>query len=47
MYTRDSWTDAWPKPTCCAALPGDRGQVRMNIEDPVRHSQATKQIGIR
>lgn len=37
MYISASCMDAQRRPTCCAALPGDRGQVRVNIEDPVRH----------
>lgn len=37
MYISASCMDAHHRPTCCAALPGDRGQVRVNIEDPVRH----------
>lgn len=33
-----SCTDVQSHPTCCVALPGDRGQVRVNIEDSIRHS---------
>ena len=33
-----SYTDVQSQPTCCVALPGERGQVRVNIEDSIRHS---------
>lgn len=37
MCTSASCADSQPRPTCCAALPGDRGQVTLNVQDLVNH----------
>lgn len=39
MPTNDSCTGVPPRPTCCAALPGHREKVTLDV-DLVRHSQA-------